>query len=180
VVLPASLDAVLKQTAASHGHSIESVVNTALSEYLAWRDYPGSNSAIRIGNIELEPARRLVRKNAVLIRLTPTEFDLLHYLMVHAGLPMTHARLLGAVWGVEYRSEVEYVRIYVRHLRKKLEDNPAQPKYLLTEPSYGYRFVDVADKILARQFLVKSGAVTSGGQPQGCTAESASEASGRS
>jgi DNA-binding response OmpR family regulator len=86
VVLSTSLDEVLRQTAASDGRSIESIVNTAVSEYLAWRDCPGSNSAIRIGNIELVPVRRLVRKNAVSVRLTPTEFDLLHYLMLHAGL----------------------------------------------------------------------------------------------
>ena len=143
VVLSASLDAVLKQTAASHGRSVESVVNTALGQYLAWRDYSGSHSAIRIGNIELDPARRLVRKNSVLVRLTPTEFDLLHYLMVHSGLAMAHARILGAVWGVEYGGELEYLRTYVRHLRKKLEDDPAEPKYLLTDACYGYRFVDV-------------------------------------
>jgi len=145
VVLSTSLDALLKQTAASRGRSIESVVNTAVSQYLAWRDYPGSRSIIQIGNIGLEPERRLVLKNAVLVRLTPTEFDLLHYLMVHAGLPMSHARLLGAVWGVEYKSELEYLRTYIRQLRKKLEDNPAEPKYLLTEPHYGYRFVDATD-----------------------------------
>jgi two-component system, OmpR family, KDP operon response regulator KdpE len=145
VVLSPTLDAVLQQTAASHGRSIESVVSTALSQYLAFRDYPGSNPAIRIGNIELDAVRRVVRKNAVLVRLTPTEFDLLHYLMVHAGWPVTHARLLGAVWGVEYGGELEYLRTFVRQLRKKLEDNPGEPKYLLTEPSYGYRFVDVTE-----------------------------------
>jgi DNA-binding response OmpR family regulator len=144
VVLSASLDALLKQTAASHGRSIDCVLNTALSQYLA-RDYPGSNSAIRIGNIEVDPVRRLVRKNAVLVRLTPTEFNLLHYLIVHAGLPMAHARLLEAVWGVEYGSELEYLRTYIRQLRKKLEDNPADPKYLLTEPYFGYRFVAATD-----------------------------------
>jgi len=153
VVLSTSLDAVLKQTAASRGRSIESVVNTAVSQYLAWREYPGSKSAIRIGNIELDKARRLVRKNAVPVHLTRTDFDLLHYLMVHAGLPMSHARLLGAVWGVEYGSELEYLRTYVRRLRKKLEDNPAEPKYLLTEPCYGYRFADVTgfDEVLSER-----------------------------
>jgi two-component system KDP operon response regulator KdpE len=65
--------------------------------------------------------------------------------MVHAGHPVAHARLLRAVWGVEYGSELEYLRTYVRQLRKKLEDNPAEPRYLLTEPSYGYRFADVID-----------------------------------
>jgi len=143
VALSTSLDVVLRQTAASRGRSTEDVVNSAVSQYLGYRDYDGSNSVIRIGNIELDPARRLVRKNRVLIRLTPTEFDLLHYLMVHAGLPMTHARLLGAVWGAEYGGELEYLRTFVRQLRKKLEDDPAEPKYLLTDPHYGYRFADV-------------------------------------
>jgi DNA-binding response OmpR family regulator len=143
VVLSTTLDAVLRQTAASRGRSTEDVVNTAVSQYLGWRDYDGSNSAIRVGNIELDPARRLVCKNSVLVRLTPTEFALLHFLMVHAGLPITHARLLGAVWGVEYRDEIEYLRTYVRQLRKKLEDDPAEPKYLLTDSHYGYRFADV-------------------------------------
>ena len=143
VVLPTSLDAVLRQTAASRGRSTEDVVNTALSQYLGSRDYETSNAAIRVGNIELDPASRLVRKNSVLVRLTPTEFDLLHYLMVHAGLPMTHARLLGAVWGVEYGGELEYLRTYVRQLRKKLEDDPAEPRYLLTDSHYGYRFADL-------------------------------------
>jgi two-component system KDP operon response regulator KdpE len=143
VALSASLDAVLKQTAASRGRSIESVVNTALSQYLAWRNDDESDCAIRIGNIELDPTRRLVRKNAAPVRLTPTEFDLLYYLMLHAGLPLAHARLLRAVWGVEYGSELEYLRTYIRQLRKKLEDDPAEPRYVLTDHYYGYRFAEV-------------------------------------
>jgi len=62
--------------------------------------------------------------------------------MLHAGLAMAHARILGAVWGMEYGGELEYLRTYVRHLRKKLEDDPAEPKYLLTDACYGYRFAD--------------------------------------
>jgi DNA-binding response OmpR family regulator len=143
VVLSASLEAVLKQTAASNGRSVESVVNTALRQYLEWKNSSGSNSSIRIGDIELDSARRRVRKKSDLVHLTPTEFDLLHYLMLHAGLAMAHSRILGAVWGVEYGGELEYLRTYVRHLRKKLEDDPAEPKYLLTEACYGYRFRDV-------------------------------------
>jgi DNA-binding response OmpR family regulator len=145
VVLPTSLNSVLKETAAARGRSIESVVTTALSQYLACKDYEGSTAAIRVGNIELDPARRLVRKNAIRVRLSPTEFNLLHYLMVHAGLPIAHARLLGAVWGMEYGGELEYLRTYVRLLRKKIEDDPTAPKYLLTDPHYGYRFADVTD-----------------------------------
>jgi DNA-binding response OmpR family regulator len=143
VVLSPSLNAVLKQTAASLGRSLEDVVSTAISQFLGWKGCEDANSAIRIGNIELDPPRRLVRKNFAPVRLTPTEFDLLHYLMMHAGLAMAHARILGAVWGVEYGGELEYLRTYVRHLRKKLEDDPAEPKYLLTDACYGYRFADV-------------------------------------
>jgi DNA-binding response OmpR family regulator len=152
VMFSTSLDAALRQTAASCGRSTGDIVNTAVSQYLGWRDYEGSTLAIRIGDIELDPGRRLVRKNSVPVRLTPTEFDLLHYLMMHAGLAMAHARILAAVWGAEYGSELEYLRTYVRQLRRKLEDDPAQPTYLLTDNCYGYRFaaatVDTKSAIL--------------------------------
>ncbi len=101
-----------------------------------------TNTVIRIGNIELDPARREVRKAGDFIHLTPKEFDLLHYLMAHAGLPITHGHLLSAVWGPEYGHEVEYLRTFVRQLRKKIEDEPATPKYLLTDVQIGYRFRD--------------------------------------
>ena len=100
------------------------------------------NAPIRIGTIELDPARRLVRKGGELIHVTPKEFDLLHYLMAHAGLPITHVRLLRAVWGPEYGGELEYLRTFVRQLRKKLEDDPAEPTYLLTDSHVGYRFAE--------------------------------------
>lgn len=95
---------------------------------------------IRIGEIELHPARRMVRKAGKPIALTPKEFDLLHYLMAHAGFPIEHGRLLTAVWGPEYRHEVEYVRTFVRQLREKIEDQPGNPRYLLTDVKIGYRF----------------------------------------
>ena len=97
---------------------------------------------IRIGEIELDPARRLVRKGGEPAHLTPKEFDLLRYLMTHAGLPMTHVRLLRAVWGPEYGGELEYLRTFVRQLRKKLEDDAADPAYLLTDSHVGYRFAE--------------------------------------
>ncbi len=99
-----------------------------------------SSAKIHIGQIELDPARRQVLKAGALIHLTPKEFDLLHYLMAHAGLPITHSRLLNAVWGPEYGGEVEYLRTFVRQLRKKIEDDPATPHYLLTDIQIGYRF----------------------------------------
>jgi two-component system KDP operon response regulator KdpE len=101
---------------------------------------PETNKAIVVGNIELDPERRTVRKKQEFLHLTPKQFDLLHYLMAHAGLPITHARLLHAVWGPEYGHELEYLRTYIHQLREKLEDDPASPQYLLTEAWLGYRF----------------------------------------
>ena len=101
-----------------------------------------ADAVIRIGSIDLDPARRLVRKAGETIHVTPKEFDLLHYLMAHAGLPIMHARLLRAVWGPEYGGELEYLRTFVRQLRKKLEDDPAEPAYLLTDSHVGYRFAE--------------------------------------
>jgi two-component system KDP operon response regulator KdpE len=98
------------------------------------------NAVITIGEISLDPARRLVKKSGQTVHLTPKEFDLLHHLMKHAGLPMMHARLLGAVWGPEYGNELEYLRTFMRQLRKKLEDDPSRPTYLLTDSHLGYRF----------------------------------------
>jgi two-component system KDP operon response regulator KdpE len=100
---------------------------------------------ITIGGIELDVARRIVRKVGATVRLTPKEFELLHYLMTRPGVPVAHAHLLQAVWGEEYGHELEYLRTFVRQLRKKLEDDPSSPKYLLTELSFGYRFAQPAD-----------------------------------
>jgi two-component system KDP operon response regulator KdpE len=98
--------------------------------------------AICIGEIELNTERRQVRKGATSIHLTPKEFDLLQYLMTNAGKPVTHAQLLRAVWGPQFRGELEYLRTFMYQLRKKLEDDPANPKYLLTDSYFGYRFTD--------------------------------------
>jgi two-component system KDP operon response regulator KdpE len=99
-------------------------------------------TVITIGEIKLDRERHLVKKSGAIVHLTPKEFDLLYCLMSHAGKPLTHARLLTSVWGAEYGNELEYLRTFVRQLRKKLEDDPARPKYLLTESYIGYRFSD--------------------------------------
>jgi DNA-binding response OmpR family regulator len=154
VLLPPSVDWELHRMAASRHSSVDTLVNAALSEYLksncssagrALDHHSPPKVSIRIGKIELDPERRLVRKAGGVIRLTPKEFEVLHYLMQHAGFPITHGRLLRAVWGSEYGNESEYLRTYIRQLRKKLEDEPAEPKYLLTEPCFGYRMIDVVD-----------------------------------
>jgi two-component system KDP operon response regulator KdpE len=103
------------------------------------RDEP-PETILQVGGIALDPSRRLVSKNGKSVHLTPKEFDLLHYLMLNAGKPIAHSRLLTAVWGPEYGGELEYLRTFVRQLRKKLEDDPSQPSYLMTEMWFGYRF----------------------------------------
>jgi two-component system, OmpR family, KDP operon response regulator KdpE len=103
-----------------------------------------NEDCIRIGQITLDTARRSVEKSGAPIHLTPKEFDLLQYLMTHSGLPVNHSRLLASVWGPEYVGQSEYLRTFVRQLRKKLEDNPAEPRYLLTDSHIGYRFADSA------------------------------------
>ncbi|HEX8712317.1 MAG TPA: response regulator transcription factor [Terracidiphilus sp.] len=97
---------------------------------------------IEIGEIRLEPAQRQVTKRGQQLHLTRKEFDILHCLMSRAGRVITYPRLLTAVWGPESREEVEYLRTFVRQLRKKIEDDPSNPTYLLTDLYVGYRFVD--------------------------------------
>jgi two-component system KDP operon response regulator KdpE len=96
--------------------------------------------SISAGDLELDLGRRLLRKAGKVVRLAPTEFNLLAFLMKNQGVPLTHAKLLRTIWGPEYGEELEYLRSYVRLLRKKIENDPAHPKYLVTEPWLGYRF----------------------------------------
>jgi two-component system KDP operon response regulator KdpE len=88
--------------------------------------------------INLSARRVVVRGNPV--RLTPKEFDLLQYFLSNPNVPLSHGKLLQAVWGPDYGDEVEYLRVFVNQLRKKIEPNPSKPKYILTEPWHGYRF----------------------------------------
>ncbi len=99
----------------------------------------GSPSII-VGDLEVNPKIRRVIVRKKEIRLTPKEFDLLYYLASHPNEPIAHGNLLQAVWGPDYGNEVEYLRVFVNQLRKKIERNPSKPKYLLTEPWIGYRF----------------------------------------
>jgi two-component system KDP operon response regulator KdpE len=105
----------------------------------------GEPSYVEAGELRVDFRRRKLWKRAEEIHLSPKEFDLLAFLMKNQGAPMTHAKLLGAVWGPEYGGELEYLRSYTRMLRKKIEDDPAQPFYLVTEPWVGYRFNNPAD-----------------------------------
>jgi two-component system KDP operon response regulator KdpE len=100
---------------------------------------------LRVGLLELETEHRILRKAGREVHLTPKEFELLAFLMQHRDIPVTHARLLRAVWGSEYGNEPDYVRSYIKALRKKIEDDPGRPAYILTEPWVGYRLRDPND-----------------------------------
>jgi len=100
---------------------------------------------LEAGTLKMDLDRRLLLKGGEEIRLSPKEFDLLSFMMKHQGAPLTHVNLLRAVWGVDYGGELEYLRTYVRMLRKKIEDDAARPQYILTEPWVGYRFRNPSD-----------------------------------
>jgi len=95
---------------------------------------------ITIGDLTLDFAERRVTVGGNAVRLTPTEYALLAYLAINRGRVLSHRALLQSVWGAEYGDETEYLWTYVRRLRNKIEPNPAEPYYVLTEPGVGYRF----------------------------------------
>ncbi len=96
---------------------------------------------IEVGPLQVDLARRTVQVDGRTVQLTAREFDFLAFLARHAGKVVTHRMLLGEVWGPEYGEETHYLRVYASHLRKKLEDDPARPRLLLTSPGVGYQLV---------------------------------------
>ncbi len=100
----------------------------------------GTAGVFRFGDIEVDQASRLVRKAGAIVHLTPIEYRLLTLLIGSAGKVLTHRHLLREVWGPSFVESNHYVRIYVGHLRQKLESDPAQPRHFLTETGVGYRF----------------------------------------
>lgn len=103
---------------------------------------PAEAPVLRAGGLEMDTKHRLVRKDGEEVHLSPIEFSLLHYLMQNPNVPIHHTKLLRAVWGLEYGQELEYLRTYIRLIRKKVETDPAHPEYIITEPWLGYRFRD--------------------------------------
>ena len=103
---------------------------------------PDEEPAIQIGEIRLEPTRRSLSKRGKTVHLTRKEYDIVHCLMSRAGRVVTNAKLLTAVWGPSCSDETQYLRTYVNLLRKKIEDDPQNPLYLLTDAYAGYRFAD--------------------------------------
>lgn len=107
----------------------------------------GAGEVIEVDeHLKLDFDRREVWLDGKLIKLRPTEYRLLYHLVQNAGWVLTYDQILTKVWGYEYRDEPHYVRLYVNYLRQKLEKDPANPKYILTERGVGYRFVDFRRK----------------------------------
>jgi two-component system KDP operon response regulator KdpE len=98
------------------------------------------NTLFNNGHLTVDVAERRVSVNGARLKLTPREFRLLALLVENAGRIISHQQALENVWGWEYIDDVDYVRIYISHLRQKIEPNPAQPRYILTEPGVGYYF----------------------------------------
>ncbi|HLZ84782.1 MAG TPA: response regulator [Caulobacteraceae bacterium] len=101
----------------------------------------GSRPVVRAGDIEVDLIKRLVSRAGEPVRLSPREYDLLAKLVEAGGRVVTHRQLLASVWGPANVEDVQYLRVFVGHLRQKLEPDPATPRYLITESGVGYRFV---------------------------------------
>ncbi len=107
-----------------------------------WEAMPPTDSGIKqLGDLEVDLTGHIVRLRGEEVRLSPIEFALLEQLITNAGKVLTHRILLQRIWGPEYGGEAEYLRVYINRLRHKLEPDPANPRYILTEPGVGYRFV---------------------------------------
>lgn len=100
----------------------------------------GQSEVLQLDDVEINFRDRHVKVNGRLARLTPTEQDLLHYFVTHPNTVLPHDQILQVVWGPDYGNEVEYLRVFVNQLRKKIEPDPTHPRYILTEPWLGYRF----------------------------------------
>jgi two-component system KDP operon response regulator KdpE len=99
----------------------------------------GAQPVFRSGDLSVDLTRRIVTVRGSVVKLSPKEYDILEQLVIHAGKVLTHRHLLRAVWGIQSDGDVQYLRVYIRQLRQKLEAQPDQPTFILTEPGVGYR-----------------------------------------
>jgi two-component system KDP operon response regulator KdpE len=99
--------------------------------------------------LSIDFGKRTVTVKGAPVRLTPKEFELLRQLVTNQGVSLSHRRLLQAVWGPDYGEETEYLRVFINQLRKKIEPDPRQPRYILTDPWIGYRFEPPGEKLRA-------------------------------
>jgi two-component system KDP operon response regulator KdpE len=150
IVLSARTDEAQKIAALDAGADDYLVKPFGTGELLArvraqLRRHPRANadaqSTIEFGDVRIDLARRIVERAGVALHLTPLEYRLLTHLASHPNRVLTHPQLLRAVWGPSHAEDTHYVRIYMGHLRAKLEADPSQPRHLVTELGVGYRFV---------------------------------------
>ena len=104
----------------------------------------GGPQQMTLGNVEIDFQARAVRSDGEQLHLTPKEFDLLRYMVLNPNRAIPHRELLQSVWGPDYGDQVEYLRVFIKQLRRKIEPTPEKPVYLLTEPWVGYRFAPPA------------------------------------
>lgn len=97
---------------------------------------------LKVGEIEIDSPRHLVTRRGAEVKLTPKEFDLLSFMSRHAGRVLTHRQILTAVWGPAHTEDTQYLRVYIGHLREKIEENPDDPRLIVTEPGVGYRIAE--------------------------------------
>ena len=150
IVLSARADEAQKIAALDAGADDYLVKPFGTGELLArvrahLRRHPRANadaqSTIEFGDVRIDLVRRIVERGGVALHLTPLEYRLLTHLAAHPNRVLTHPQLLRAVWGPSHAEDTHYVRIYMGHLRAKLEADPSQPRHLVTELGVGYRFV---------------------------------------
>jgi two-component system KDP operon response regulator KdpE len=102
----------------------------------------GETPVVSVGGLEIDVPRHRVSWQGTEVNLSPKEFDLLAFLASHAGKVVMHKQILTAVWGAAHENDTQYLRVYVGQLRQKIEPNPSDPHFILTEPGIGYRLLD--------------------------------------
>jgi two-component system, OmpR family, KDP operon response regulator KdpE len=105
-------------------------------------DITPQHPSFRYENVEINFVQRQVTVSGNEVKLTPTEYQLLQELVLNAGKVLTHTYLLNKVWGPEYQGEKDYLHVFIRRLRHKIESNPAEPKFIITVPAVGYKFIN--------------------------------------
>jgi two-component system KDP operon response regulator KdpE len=112
-------------------------IRVAIKHFAKSEDEP----VLTFPDLTIDLARRIVLLSGQEVKLTPTEYEILKYLALHSGRVITHGQLLRTVWGPNYQGETHYLRVYIGQLRRKIERNPTQPRYIMTEAGVGYRFI---------------------------------------
>jgi two-component system KDP operon response regulator KdpE len=115
-------------------------IRAALRRTRSAKQEDAASPILEVGDFRIDLEKRSVAVNGSEVHLTPKEYDLMLYLLSHPGKVLTHRTLLTAIWGGESVEQTEYLRVFVGQLRKKIEPEPAAPRYILTEPWIGYRF----------------------------------------